>query len=132
MLAQYLKFFINGGTIGVVAWGLQWLIYNEMGGNSGKEYSIAAALTYAPLVGINFMIQRKWIFNNSGVFFRFAMANFAIMIFVSLSSPLCRTVIDNIFGSPWGDRFGFVGASLIGSIPSFFITRIWVFGVRKL
>jgi len=54
------------------------------------------------------------------------------MIFVSLSSPLCRTVIDNIFGSPWGDHFGFVGASLIGSIPSFLIVKIWVFGVRKL
>ena len=132
MLAQYLKFFLNGGTLGVAAWGLQWLIYNEINGNSAKDYGIASALTYVPLIGINFMIQRRWIFNRPGVFWRFVVANFVIMILVSLLSPFFRYEINHIFGSPWGDRFGFIDAALLGSIPSFLLMRIWVFGIRKI
>lgn len=132
MLAQYLKFFLNGGALGVAAWGLQWLIYNEINGNSAKDYGIASALTYVPLIGINFMIQRRWIFNRPGVFWRFVVANFVIMILVSLLSPLFRYEINHIFGSPWGDRFGFIDAALLGSIPSFLLMRIWVFGIRKI
>ena len=132
MLAQYLKFFLNGGTLGVAAWGLQWLIYNEINGNSAKDYGIASALTYVPLIGINFMIQRRWIFNRPGAFWRFVVANFVIMILVSLLSPFFRYEINHIFGSPWGDRFGFIDAALLGSIPSFLLMRIWVFGIRKI
>lgn len=132
MLAQYLKFFLNGGALGVAAWGLQWLIYNEINGNSAKDYGIASALTYVPLIGINFMIQRRWIFNRPGVFWRFVVANFVIMILVSLLSPFFRYEINHIFGSPWGDRFGFIDAALLGSIPSFLLMRIWVFGIRKI
>ena len=132
MLAQYLKFFLNGGALGVAACGLQWLIYNEINGNSAKDYGIASALTYVPLIGINFMIQRRWIFNRPGVFWRFVVANFVIMILVSLLSPFFRYEINHIFGSPWGDRFGFIDAALLGSIPSFLLMRIWVFGIRKI
>ena len=132
MLAQYLKFFLNGGALGVAAWGLQWLIYNEINGNSAKDYGIASALTYVPLIGINFMIQRRWIFNRPGVFWRFVVANFVIMILVSLLSPFFRYEINHIFGSPWGDRFGLIDAALLGSIPSFLLMRIWVFGIRKI
>lgn len=68
MLVQYLKFFINGGILGIAAWVLQWLIYKGINGNSAIAYGFATALTYVPLVIINFMIQRKWIFNSTGLF----------------------------------------------------------------
>lgn len=127
MLAQYLKFFVNGGALGIAAWGLQWLIYMAISGDSATAYSAASALAYIPLVVVNFLIQRWWIFNRPGLFWRFVMANLAIMIFVSLLSPLCRFVIDQIFGIPWGDRGGFIAAALLGSIPSFLLKRNWVF-----
>jgi putative flippase GtrA len=130
MLDQYLKFFVNGGVLGIAAWGLQWLIYRAISGDSATDYGIATGLTYVPLVVVNFLIQRRWIFNRPGLFWRFVMANLAIMILVSLLSPFCRYVIEQIYGSTWGDRGGFIVAALLGSIPSFLLKRIWVFGVQ--
>lgn len=129
MFYQYLKFFLNGGVLGVAAWGLQWFIYKVISADSATAYGIATALTYMPLVVVNFLIQRKWIFNRDGLFWRFVLANLAIMILVSILSPLFRYEINQMFGSPWGDRCGFIGAALIGSIPSFLLKRNWVFSI---
>lgn len=131
MLIQYSKFFVNGGLLGVVAWGLQLLIYRAINANTAAAYSLATALTYAPLVLINFMIQRTWIFNRPGLFWRFVLANLFIMALVSLLSPLCRHIINQLLGYPWGDRSGFLIAALIGSIPSFLLKRTWVFGIKS-
>lgn len=130
MYYQYLKFFINGGVLGVAALALQWLIYKVLGGDSATAYSLATALTYLPLLLVNFMIQKTWIFYRTGAFWRFVVANLAIMALVSVLSPLCRYVIDAFLGAPWGDRGGFAVAALLGSMPSFLLKRYWVFGVR--
>jgi putative flippase GtrA len=81
MLVQFFKFFVNGGILGIAAWGLQWLIYKVIKGDSATAYSVATALTYLPLVVVNFLIQRRWIFNRPGLFWRFVLANLVIMIF---------------------------------------------------
>jgi putative flippase GtrA len=130
MLVQYFKFFVNGGILGIAAWGLQWLIYKVIKGDSATAYIIATALTYAPLVVVNFLVQRRWIFNRPGLFWRFVLANLVIMILVSLLSSFFRSEIDQIYGSPWGDRGGFIAAALISSIPSFLLKRIWVFEIQ--
>ncbi len=127
---QYLKFFINGGLLGVSALVLQWGIYRLLGGDSGITYGVATALTYGPLLLVNFLVQGAWIFKCRGLFWRFVLANVSIMILVSTLSPLMRLWIDLAFGSPWGDRGGFLLAALIGSVPSFLIQRHWVFGTR--
>lgn len=127
MLREYTKFLINGGLLGLVAWGLQLLLYRLLGGETGFQYFLASALTYAPLLVVNFLVQRAWIFHRPGLFPRFAVANLSIMLLVSLLSPLCRLLIDAMAGSPWGVRGGFVLASLIGSVPSFLVKRFWVF-----
>ncbi|MDD2768528.1 MAG: hypothetical protein PHT19_07320 [Methylococcus sp.] len=132
MILEYTKFFVNGGILGVIAMGLQMLIYRLLGGDSAAFYALASALTYAPLVTINFMIQRTWIFNRPGLFPRFVSANLGIMLLVSLLSPICSQVIDLAAGAPWGERGGFALAALLGSIPSFFIKRHWVFEKRFL
>jgi putative flippase GtrA len=128
MLLQYLKFFINGGFLGVVAWACQLTIYNLIGSGTSISYSFAAALTYIPLVVINFMIQRTLIFQAKGLFWRFLLANLVIMTLVSVISPFCKLVVNYFLGVPWGGRLGFAVAALICSIPSFFLKRIWVFG----
>ncbi|MFZ5483246.1 MAG: hypothetical protein ACOZB0_03375 [Pseudomonadota bacterium] len=127
MIVQYAKFFLNGSVLGVAAWGLQWLLFSTLGEGSAATYTLATALTYLPLVVINFLIQRSWIFNRHGLFWRFVAANLAIMFLVSMLSPLCRHLIDVMLGAPWGDRGGFAAAALLGSIPSFLIKRSWVF-----
>lgn len=128
MIREYAKFFVNGGILGVIAWGLQLLIYRALASDSAYAYALASALTYLPLVVVNFMVQRAWIFNSPGLFPRFVVANLAIMLLVSVLSPVCRQIIDLMVGVPWGGRGGFIMAALIGSIPSFLVKRHWVFG----
>lgn len=132
IIHQYMKFFVNGGILGVVSWGLQIMIYRAIGGDSGTAYAIATALTYVPLVAVNFIIQRRWIFQREGLFWRFVAANLTIMILVSLFSPLCRQFIAWVAGAEWGDRGGFALAAIAMSIPSFFLKRLFVFNIRKV
>lgn len=131
MIRQYFKFFINGGILGIVSWGLQIIIYRAIGSDSGLAYALATALTYVPLIVINFLIQRKWIFQREGLFWRFVAANLSIMILVSLFSPLCRLLIAWAVGVEWGDRGGFALAAISMSIPSFFLKRFFVFNSKQ-
>jgi len=128
---QYLKFFINGGILGVVSWGLQLIIYRSIGGESSMAYSIATALTYMPLIVINFLIQRSWIFKRDGLFLKFIAANLLIMLLVTLFSPICRLAITWVAGAQWGDLGGFALAAITMSIPSFFLKRIFVFNSKQ-
>ncbi|CNH04107.1 GtrA-like protein [Yersinia aldovae] len=130
MLVQFAKFFINGGILGLIAWGVQWIAYKEIDGITSVDYSIASALAYIPLIFVNFLIQRRWIFNRKGTFLRFIAANVIMMLLVSLLSPIFREIINYIFEHPWGDVTGFAFASLISSVPSFLIMRFFVFGLK--
>jgi len=124
---QYLWFCINGGILGIVSLGLQALIYRAMGVNTGLAYGIATALTYAPLVLINFVIQRRWIFKKNGLFLSFVLANLSVMVLVSLFAPLCRLLIASLAGAEWGDKGGFALAAVVMSVPSYFAKRLLVF-----
>lgn len=130
-MKQYLRFFISGGFLGLTAWVLQTMIFKAMGMASSGAYMAATLLTYVPLIIINFLIQRRWIFGRPGVFWRFIQANFAIMLLVSLLSPLCRLVIAFLTGGSWADEGGFMLAALLGSVPSFFLMKGWVFHFSK-
>ena len=57
MTSQYLRFMANGGALGLVAWAIQAAIFFAIGNDSGLAYGIATALTYAPLILVNFLIQ---------------------------------------------------------------------------
>jgi len=128
MLLQYVKFFINGGILGTLALALQLLIYKMLGGQGSVFYAAASTLTYPPLVIINFLLQRKWVFDREGVFWRFVLANLAIMILVSAMALMNKICLDFFMGPPWGERLGFIFACIIGSVPSFLLKRKWVFG----
>ena len=130
-MPQYIKFFVNGGVIGIISLGLQAVIYRATGLESSLVYALASAVTYVPLIVINFIIQRKWIFQRVGMFGRFVLANLAIMFLVSLFAPLCRLLISWYAGAEWGDRGGFALASIALAIPSFFLNSIFVFGSRS-
>ena len=130
MLRQYVKFVVNGGILGILAWGLQTALFVMLGGDSAASYGVATALTYVPLVILNFSIQRAWIFRRPGLFWRFVAANLTIMVLVSLLSPVMRYVIDQFVGLPWGNCGGFVTAALLASAPSFLLKRYWVFRVN--
>jgi putative flippase GtrA len=96
---EYFWFCINGGILGIVSLGLESLIYRAMGVNTCLPYAMASALTYAALVLINFVIQRRWIFKKNGLFFRFVLANLSIMLLVSRFAPLCRMLIGSLEGA---------------------------------
>lgn len=127
MVRQYLKFFVNGGLLGLLSLLLQAGIYRALGGDSDTAYAAATALTYLPLIVLNFMIQKKWIFQSEGLFWRFVLANLSIMLLVSLFAPLCRHTVAIFAGDIWGDRLGFALAALLMSVPSFFLKRFFVF-----
>lgn len=130
IVRQYIKFFVNGGVLGVVSWGMQIAIYRAIGVETGAAYAIATALTYLPLLVVNFVIQRSWIFRREGLFLRFVAANLLVMLLVSVLSPVCRLIIAWAAGDAWGDRGGFALAALAMSIPSFFLKRLFVFNVK--
>jgi putative flippase GtrA len=130
IIPQFIKFFVNGGIIGIISLALQAIIYRATGLDSSLAYALASALTYVPLIVINFIIQRKWIFQRVGMFWRFVLANLTIMLLVSLFAPLCRLLITWYAGAEWGDRGGFALAAVALSIPSFFLNSIFVFGAR--
>ena len=132
ILRQYIKFFINGGILGLVSWALQLIIYRAIGADSSLAYAIATAITYVPLIVINFIIQRRWIFRREGLFWRFVLANLTIMLLVSLFSPLCRHLVAAVAGAEWGDRGGFALAAIAMSIPSFFLKRLFVFNAKHV
>ena len=128
MLMQYAKFFINGGLLGLVAWALQLFFYQVIGKDTNYAYAMASCLTYAPLVVVNFLIQKSFIFKKNGLFIRFFVANIAVMLLVIALSEVCKHFLSLAFGAAWGERGGFMAAALLGSIPSFFIKKYWVFG----
>lgn len=111
----------------LLAWGLQLLFFNLLGGKSASAYAVAAALTYVPLIPLNFVIQRKLIFRLPGVFSRYLLACVVNALAVTILSPVCRFLIDRGFGLSMGDYAGFVLASLIGATLSFLLMRHFVF-----
>ncbi len=127
-MIRYLKFFINGGVLGLLSLALQAGIYWLLGGNSAVDYAVATAIAYVPLVFLNYAIQRAWIFQTEGLFIRFVLANLVVMGIVSLLSPACRAMVAALSSAAWGDRLGFAFAALLGSVPSFFIKKHFVFG----
>jgi len=130
-MLQFVKFLINGGVLGLVAVAVQALLY-RLCGDGTIAYAIASALTCGPLILLNFIIQRSWIFKRSGNLWHFVLINLLMMLFVSLFAPLCKLAIDLIFWPPWGERCGFFLSALLSAVPSFLAQKRFVFGSRGL
>ena len=131
ILWQFAKFLVNGGMFGLVAVAVQALLY-RLCGDGSFAYALASALTYGPLILLNFIIQRSWIFKRSGYLWRFVLVNLLMMLLVSLLAPLCKLVIDLMFWPPWGERCGFLLSSLLSAVPSFLAQKRFVFASRGL
>ena len=127
LLERYVKFLVNGGLLGLAAWGLQAALFQLFGAANDRLYSVASLLTYIPLILFNFAIQKRWIFTAPGRLSRFIIANAVIMLAVSALSPLCREFLAWIGGSSAGDRWGFALAALIVATPSFLLSHYFVF-----
>jgi len=130
MLWQFAKFLVNGGLLGIVAVAVQALLY-RLCGDGSFAYALASALTYGPLILINFIIQRAWIFKSSGCLWRFTLINLLMMLLVSLLSPLCKLAINQLFWPPWGEQCGFLLAALLSAIPSFLAQKRFVFASQS-
>lgn len=131
IIKQYLIFLLNGGLLGLAAIAFQYGIFVLIGSKTGIYYSIASAITYIPLIVINFTIQKSVIFSSEGRLSKFLIANSIVMVFVSSISPFCRYLLAMAFGEKIGDSGGFIFAALIGATPSFLLMRLWVFRSRK-
>lgn len=127
ILEQYIKFLISGGLLGVAAWALQVLLFQLLGGETAADYGLASLLTYAPLLFINYVIQRDLIFNSPGRLYRLVLANILVMLIVSALSPACRWAIARLVDGTIADHTGFLAAALIGATPSFLLSRLFVF-----
>ena len=125
---KFLKFIINGGIIGFIAFIFQINFFQVLGGISERSYVFASFLTYLPLVALNFYIQKEYIFESSGQPIRFLISNALIMLFVSVISPLCWNFLAIILGPDLGKNLGFICAALIGAVPSFLLSKHFVFG----
>ena len=124
---EFLKFILNGGILGVLSIFIQRVIYFSLDQNLAFAYAIASALTYCVLVGINFLIQKKFIFEREGLFYKFVIYNICIMIFVSVLSELLLYIFVMIQHRDLGEGLSFILAALIGSYPSYLIKKTFVF-----
>jgi putative flippase GtrA len=131
LLKQYIKFLLNGGILGVVAFVLQSLLFGLFGQEGSLSYAVASAITYGCLLLLNFTVQRAFIFSSPGRLGRFVIANVLIMALVSALAPICRIVVGSVFGMDAGDAFGFIVAALLGATPSFVLSRYWIFNTTK-
>lgn len=131
MIAQYAKFLINGGILGVLSIFLQAGLFRIIPLEANLAYAVATSLAYMPLLVLNFFIQRRWIFRHGGFFSKFLVANVAIMILVSLLAPLCRAGVASVLGENTGDLTGFPLAAILMSGPSFLLKRYYVFRGTK-
>ena len=126
-LLQYQKFFINGVGLATLGWALQLLCFHVLGGKESHTYAIASVVAYVPLIIVNFLIQRSWIFKTNGSIWRFVTVHLLVMVLVAGLSVVFRAVISIWFNFQIADVFGYLAATLIGSIPSFMMQKWWVF-----
>ena len=124
---QFFFFLINGVLLGFLALGFQIGVYWLLGSSGNFAYAIASAITYIPLIAINFVIQRALIFHAEGVLTRFIMASIFIMFLVSTLSALAHDIIGKFFGVTFSTYISFGLASLLGAAPSFMLSKLWVF-----
>lgn len=125
--SKYLKFLIVGSFLGICSIFLQRLFFILLGGNTSFEYMSATALTYLPLLFINFFLQKKWVFRSSGMILKFFVANLSVMLMVSSCSPLVRLFISSFFSQSTADKYAFGLAAIFMSIPSYLIKKNFVF-----
>lgn len=126
-MQQILFFFINGGVLGLFAIALHRGLYRLLGDADASFYALASGLTYIPLILVNFISQRTMIFKRNGAFVKFVASNLVMMALVSSLSPLCKAGLAPLFGEGLANWSGFALAALIGCVPSFVLSRWWVF-----
>ena len=124
---EFFKFILNGGILGVVSIFIQRAIYLSLEGYLTFAYAFASALTYCVLVGVNFFIQRKFIFERDGFFYKFLISNICILLFVSILSELLLYMFIMSGHKALGAELSFIFAALIGSYPSYLIKKKFVF-----
>ena len=124
---RYIKFLMIGGFLGICSIFLQRLFFRLLGGNTSFEYMSATALTYIPLLFINFFLQKKWVFRSDGMILKFFAANLLVMVMVSASSPLVRFFISGFFSQSTADKYAFALTAIFMSFPSYLIKKNFVF-----
>lgn len=124
---QFFLFLVNGGVLGFLAWAVQLGVFYMMGEDSYTAYTLSTVVIYPPLVLINFLVQKKLIFNKSGRLRRFIMINLLMMLLMAILSPFFRWLLMLCLGDEWGDALGFALAALAVAPVSFVAMRYWVF-----
>lgn len=130
-LSQFLKFLINGGVLGVASIFLQQAAYLWLEEITTYAYELSSGLAYTALVGLNFIIQKKLIFDSDGLFPRFLAANLLVLLIVSLLSGVLLATATRLGYRESGEDFSFILAALIGAYPSFCIKKLFVFSAAE-
>lgn len=126
-MIQLFKFLFNGALLGILAAFLHQFLRKTFDVTDSSGYLYISIITYVPLIIFNFNMQKVYIFSAPGVFHKFIASNFFIMILVSALSPVCRWAIARHSNLQVGSDFGFIVAALLCSIPSFLLSKFWVF-----
>lgn len=106
---------------------LQEFLYSIIKNSSPYSYGAATALTYLPLILINFLVQQGLIFHRPGRFTRFIIVNLLVMLFVSFLSVVLNKYINGYSSHLFKINSGFLLAALIGSVPSFLLSKKLVY-----
>jgi len=88
---EYLRFFLNGGIVGLISWFLQLLVYKILSFSnlsSSLSFSISLYLSFCICVLINFIFQSKFVFIKKGGFVNFLVFSLSAITIVNIVSLL--------------------------------------------
>jgi hypothetical protein len=95
-LYHYIKFFINGGFIGVLSWFLQlffFYVYESIFEKSNFSYSLSVYSSFVIAMIINFFTQSIFVFGKNGNLFIFIIVGFLAITMVNLLSLFLINII---------------------------------------
>lgn len=118
---------LNGAILGVFSIFIQKTIYYLLEGKLIFSYATSSALTYSILVGVNFIIQKKLIFERDGLFYKFLLSNLLILLLVSSLAEVILLLFTVADQEMLGEHFAFVTAALLGAYPSYLVKKNFVF-----
>ncbi len=128
LLAKKLVFFlINGFLFASITWALQYFIFLNFSHNHNLAYAASSGIAVSIMTILNFQIQQRYIFYNSGDFKKYIAVDFLVIVLLTFLSPIFRSIISVLFEQSYGDFLGFPVAAFFASVVSFLLKYLWVF-----
>jgi len=126
----FVRFLINGGSIGVISWGLQILIYNFLLTiNTLTQYAglLSVYISFCLVLLLAFFSMKTFVFQRAGLWHRFLLSAGLIIIFVGLCTELLISFFDFVGLSSGYSHVAYPLAAILFAPLSYALKNFFVF-----